>query len=360
MTYPVLKIRTGKIIRNLEKITEKCRKHSISVWGVTKGLSCPLELASRMADTQIAAIADSRMANLQRLKDAGIQKPLALIRIPMPSELPAVVKYADYSVVSEISTINRMRDICLQERKAHNILLMVDMGDLREGFWPSEIEAVADCVSKLPPLLRVAGIGVNFACASGVIPTQEHLQRFVNFGEELERLCGYRLDSFSGGATTQSLLSLDCSFLPERINNLRIGEGYLLGTDSGSQPKEIPWLEQDTMVIEAEVVEVRRKPSKPIGSTGRDAFGNTPVFADRGTRLRAILALGKQDIHIQGLTPLDAGIEIITASSDHLLVDAEAYPGVISTGQILRFRPDYPAMLAASTSMYVAKQYTDD
>ena len=99
------------------------------------------------------------------------------------------------------------------------------------------------------------------------------------------------------------------------------------------------------------------EPTKPIGEVGRDAFGNVPYFEDRGERLRGILAIGRQDVNIGGLTPLDEGVIIITASSDHLLVDIEDCPVVHKVGEILRFRLDYPGMLSSSTSLYVTKIY---
>ena len=357
MSYPLLKINIEAVRSNLESIVSRCAARGLSVWSVTKGFSCAPELVRVISETDIAAIADSRMENLISLKREGIGKPLALIRIPMLSELEKVVEYADYSVVSETATLRALADICDTSGRTHRVIVMVDMGDLREGFWPDEAEQLADCIPKLSPALRVDGIGVNYACASGVKPTKESHRRFVSFGRELERLAGIKLNIISGGSTTRSLLELGSDFLAEGINNLRIGEGYLLGTDSGADDPVIPWLRQDTFTIEAEVVEVRVKPSQPLGEIGIDAFGNVPYFEDRGRRLRAILAIGKQDIHLEGLKPLDEGVEIITASSDHLLVDVEECPRRPQVGSVLRFRPGYPAMLGASTSKYVKKEY---
>ena len=48
-----------------------------------------------------------------------------------------------------------------------------------------------------------------------------------------------------------------------------------------------------------------------------------PVFQDRGIRRRALLAVGRQDIEPDGLSPLTRGVEILGASSDHLVCDIE-------------------------------------
>ena len=131
--------------------------------------------------------------------------------------------------------------------------------------------------------------------------------------------------------------------LPKEINNLRLGECLLLGRDMAFDV-DIEGLSQDTMR------------TLPVGEIGHDAFGNVPVFVDHGTRRQGILAVGKQDVNVAGLTPLDEGVKIKTASSDHLLVDIEARPD-LKVGDVLSFRPDYTAMLSASTSEYVTKVF---
>ena len=143
--------------------------------------------------------------------------------------------------------------------------------------------------------------------------------------------------------------------LPKEINNLRLGECLLLGRDMAFDV-DIEGLSQDTMRLEAELVEVRAKRTLPVGEIGHDAFGNVPVFVDHGTRRQCILAVGKQDVNVAGLTPLDEGVKIRTASSDHLLVDIEARPD-LKVGDVLSSRPDYTAMLSASTSEYVTKVF---
>ena len=356
MSYPLLRVRLDAMESNMKMITEKSSAYGIDIWGVTKGMSAPLEIASRIERTGVSALADSRVQNIRRLKEAGIKKPFALIRIPMRSELEDVLKYVDCAVMSDLGMIKALSDLCEERKKEIGIIVMADMGDLREGFWPDEAAAVGAELKKLSGYVRVDGVGVNFGCAGGVIPTRECLEDFVRFGETLESALGGRVKVFSAGATTRSLIAMDSGLFPERVNNLRIGEGYLLGSDK-SCGVDIPWLRQDTMQLEAELIEVRTKPSVPIGEVGFDAFGNAPVFEDRGNRKRGILAVGRQDARIEGLTPLDEGVSIITASSDHLLVDIEECPVEYKVGDILRFRPDYGAMLSLSTSPYVAKVY---
>ena len=102
--------------------------------------------------------------------------------------------------------------------------------------------------------------------------------------------------------------------LPKEINNLRLGECLLLGRDMAFDV-DIEGLSQDTMRLEAELVEVRAKRTLPVGEIGHDAFGNVPVFVDHGTRRQGILAVGKQDVNVAGLTPLDEGVKIVFTSA---------------------------------------------
>lgn len=356
MGYPLLRVRLDIIEKNMRAVAGKCAERGMSVWAVTKGLSAPPELAGRVAAAGAAAIADSRISNIKRMREAGVDAPFALIRIPMRSELEEVIEYADYSLVSDTGTLAAMAALCAAKKKTHKAVLMADVGDLREGFWPDEAGRVAEEITKLDPALKIAGVGANFACASGVLPTPDNLAVLVGFGKTIEEALGVRLEIYSGGATTRSLAEIGGGLFPKEINNLRIGEGYLLGTDSSSGA-ELPWLDGGALVLEAELAEVRVKPTMPVGETGRDAFGGVVSFEDRGKRLRGILAIGRQDVHIDSLTPLNEGVRIITASSDHLLVDLEDCPSKPSVGGILRFRPGYAGMLSLSTSPYVAKSY---
>lgn len=353
MSYPILRVHRSAIRENGESLISECSKNGVSLWGVSKGISAFPEIAATYKEAGFKVIADSRLANISKMKKAGIDCSYALIRIPMRSELEDLVELADYSLVSDLGTIQALSEICARRKKEHKCVVMFDMGDLREGFWATDIDEMIPRFAKLNPWLKIAGVGANFSCASGVLPSRQNLNQLISFGEALEPALGYELEIYSGGGTC-SFVQMQRGNLPSKINELRIGEALLLGVDT-SFNITIDTLRQDTMEVEAELVEVRCKPTLPIGQIGRDAFGNVPVFEDRGNRMRGILAIGKQDVHISGLQPLDQGVKIITASSDHLLVDIEDCARCPQVGEILRFRPDYTAMLSSSTSPYVTK-----
>ena len=355
MTYPILRVDLKKIKKNGEVLIRESKKRGVSLWAVSKGISAYPEIAAAYKEAGFKVIADSRTENIRKMKEAGVESDYALIRIPMLSELEDVVELCTYSLVSELATIKRISEICEAKGKEHSCVLMFDMGDLREGFWFTEIEDLGHELKNISPLLKIAGVGANFSCASGVLPSYENMSLLAEYGEMLGTIMGEKLPIVSGGGTCSFVRMLEGT-MPERVNNLRIGEALLLGSDT-SFGMNINLLTQQTMKIEAEFVEIRKKPTLPIGEVGHDAFGNVPVFEDRGDRLRGILAIGKQDVRIEGLVPSDPRMQIITASSDHLLVDIEECGGEYKLGDIASFYPDYTSMLSASTSPYVTKVF---
>ncbi len=160
---------------------------------------------------------------------------------------------------------------------------------------------------------------------------------------------------YISGGNSSSLPLLASGKMPVRVNHLRIGEAILLGRETVNREKW-PGTDQDAFVITGEVIELKEKPSVPIGEIGQDAFGGKPTFEDKGSIKRAILNIGRQDVDIDGLEPVDKGISILGGSSDHLLIDATEAEGQIKLGSILSFYPGYGALLNAMTSGYVEKR----
>ena len=109
--------------------------------------------------------------------------------------------------------------------------------------------------------------------------------------------------------------------------------------------------------IEAEIIEIKDKPSLPYGETGYDAFGRKHEFINNGIRKKAILAIGEQDVISSGMTPLDKNIKVLHSSSDHTIIDVTDCENNYCIGDIIGFRLSYGALLRASTSPYVEKIY---
>lgn len=351
---PRLDIYLDKIRNNSENIKALCLKHGIKVVGITKGCCAISEVGRAMIDGGINILGDSRIENLKGLKKAKLKAETMLIRIPMLSEVDKVLDWADISLNSEISVIKLLSQEALKRKIIHRIILMIDLGDLREGIIPDDALQMVGEIRKLSGV-KLTGIGANFCCISGVMPTRENLTKLVKLTEEIENKCHMNLEVVSGGSTSVLKLVED-DIIPNRINQLRIGVGILLGQDD-VRLRTIAGTYQDTFILTAEVIEVKEKPSLPQGEIGRDAFGEVPVFQDLGIRKRAILAIGKQDTHLNSLVPLEKEVEIVGASSDHLIIDITDFKEEIKVGDEVQFRLNYPALLSATTSKYINKYF---
>jgi predicted amino acid racemase len=351
MRYPALTVNREKVLRNARAVSELCLSRGVDAWGVAKGLSGDPRLAEIYADAGFSGICDSRLHNLRKVKDSGSSLPRQLIRIPMMSELPELTDAAEMSLQSDIGTIKELDRRCVSAGIRHEILIMIDVGDLREGFWPTELPDAARELKNLRGVVKIGGVAANFACASGVLPTYDHIARLVECRDVISEITGGEMPTISVGGTC-CLDMIENGRAPEGVNVLRIGEGVILGVDTAFD-RVIPYLAHDALKITAEIVECRQKPSVPVGDVGYQAFGEKPVFTDRGLRKRAILAIGRQDVNIDRMTSLDGDVEIVTASSDHLIVDVTEARAIYKTGDLMSFSPLYPAMLACATSEYV-------
>lgn len=352
MKYPYLIVDLSKIEENARYITNLCNKKKIEVVGVTKGCCGMPKVVKAMLKGGVKFIADSRIDNLKKIRSSGYKKELMLLRIPMESELEDIVEIADISLNSEINIIRRISEISKKKGKIHKIILMIDLGELREGILIKDAKDYIEQILKLDGL-KFLGIGTNFACFSGVLPTYENIKELVDLKNELEDFFNIKISVVSGG-NTSALKLIEDKEIPSGINQFRVGEAILTGTDVSGN-RIVPGTHQDAFNLIAQIIELKEKPSLPIGKLGRDAFGNISEFIDKGIIKRAILAVGKQDVDIKGLTPLIDGIEIIGASGDHLVLDVTKSSQEIKLNQEIRFTLNYSALLSACTSPYITK-----
>lgn len=351
MRRPCIEINIEKIKHNANHLVKQCGEKGIEILGVTKGVCAYLPVVQAMLEGGVKKLGDSRVQNIMALRKAGVENPIYLIRIPMISEAQDVVYYADGSLNSEIDVIKTLAREAKKIGKVHKVILMVDVGDLREGVMP---EDVLDVVGEILNLegIEFEGLGTNVGCYGAILPNYENTKILVDLAANIEKKYGIKVKTISGG-NTATLSLIERGKLPEGVNQLRVGEGILLGTDV-TNFRKVPGTVQDTMKLKTEVIEVKVKPSYPIGEIGRDAFGNIPVYEDKGPMRRAIVALGKQDCRIEGLKPVDDRMEILGASSDHMILDVTKCPE-IKVGDVIEFNMDYAAMLSLMTSGYVEK-----
>ena len=349
MSAPRLEIDLDKIRHNATALVALFAERNISVTGVTKAfLGCP-EVARAMLASGVSGVGDSRIENLRKMRNAGITAQMTLIRSPMLSQVEEVVATADISLNTELAVIRALSVEANRTKRNHGIVLMVELGDLREGFMPKDMaEAVRETLDL--PGIYLEGIGTNLACQSGVVPDAQNMGELSTLADALEDEFGVALNTVSGGNSGNIpwFLSGDPT---GRTNNLRLGESILLGCEPlHRQP--IDGLYTDSVQLVAEVIEIKEKPSCSWGEQAETAFGEKVLNEDEGHITQAILAIGQQDIDPGGLGFPD-GITLRGASSDHLVVNAAGKRLVV--GEEVAFSLNYSALLRATTSPFVTK-----
>jgi len=347
----VLEVNLSKLTHNAEKIVEVCKQNGVSVMGVTKGFGALSPIAEALIKGGVDHLADARIENIIKLKDVPIKK--VLLRMPALSEIKDVVTYADISLNSEIETIKALSNEAEAQNKVHKIILMVDVGEHREGILP---EGVLDTVKLIHSLkgISIYGIGTTLTCISGVLPDTENLAVLVTQADTIEKILKYPLQIVSGGNSSSYIL-VENESMPKGINNLRLGEALLLGRETAYGHK-ISGTYDDAFTLKAEIVELKEKPSLPKGEIGMDAFGKIPKFEDKGVMKRALLAIGVQDVESDTLIPIDEDIEIIGGSSDYIAVDLTSCEKSYVIGDHVEFKLSYGGIMRLFTSEFVVKK----
>lgn len=349
--YPQLEFDLALLRSNADAVISRCRGMGIRVCGVVKGVDGMPEAARVLRAAGAEELGTSRLEQVAKCRAAGVPGPWLLIRIPGLTELPDVVALCETSLQSEWPTLLALEEECLRQNKTHRVIVMTDLGDLREGFWDKkELVDVCERVERELPHVQLAGIGVNLTCYGSTKPTPEKMNELVGLARQVEQRIGRKLEIVSGGATSSFTL-VHWGTMPAGVNHLRIGEAILLGKDLQVDwgIRDMDYLRMDALTLRAEVVEVKDKPTYPIGEFAIDAFGRKPVYEDRGIRRRAILALGRADVgELESLIPREPGLTVIGGSSDHCIVDVEDCPRRLQVGDIVEFSLCYSHMLYAT------------
>jgi ornithine racemase len=355
VNHPCVAIDLDKIEHNARTIVELCRTQGITVTGVIKGTAGHPDIATAMVRGGVSSIGDSQLANILRLRAAGVRCPTMLLRLPSLSEVDQVLDAVDVTLNSELSVLEALSRVALRLGRVHDVIIMVDLGDLREGLWPDELVPFTRHALELPGI-RIVGVGTNLACFAGVIPSESNMKRLVDAVEEIEQTFGVALPWVSG-MNSSGLDLVASGRMPARVNHARIGEAILLGRET-THRRPWPGTFQDAFVLHAEVLELKTKPSVPLGPRGEDAFGHVSAFENHGKADRALVNVGREDVGIAGITPRDPGVRIVSASSSYLVVDVTGSDGRFRVGDEMTFSLSYGALLAVMTSPYVDKSPT--
>ncbi|MDF9867229.1 putative amino acid racemase [Bacilli bacterium PM5-3] len=318
---------------------------------VTKAYSAYGPIIDKLYSWGIRTFADSRIQNIKSIKEKYPDVTTMQLRLPMPDEVDELVKYADRSLNSEISTIKLINEACLKANTTHDIILMIDVGDLREGImFDSDYKSFVKEILEFDRV-NLIGLGLNVTCYGSVIPTKDTVQILVDIKEDLEKEFNIEIPVISGGNSSSIYLHLE-NIMPSGVTNLRVGDAFISGIEA-AYSKEIPNMYYDVFQLEAQIIEIKEKPSYPIGELGVNAFGEVVEYEDVGIHTRAIVAIGRQDVSQDDIFALDKDVTILGSSSDHLILEVPS--NKYKVGDTLLFRLKYGGILSLFTSKYVNK-----
>ena len=354
-----VKLYRSELQHNFEFLDSLFKKNGIK-WGITSKLLCGnRDFLEEVINLGIGEVHDSRISNLRRIKEIDPDTMTIYIKPPPKDIIPDVVKYADVSLNTELSTLYELSDEAQRQDKTHKVIIMIEMGDLREGVMREDLINFYEKVFKLPGI-EVIGLGTNLNCMHGVMPDGDKLIQLALYKQIIELRFKKEIPLVSGGTTvTIPLLMRDQ--LPDGVNHFRIGEALFFGKDLFTDGL-IEGMSDQVMELYTQVIEISEKPVVPTGELGMNPQGKqTKVSQDDfgKTSYRAIIDIGVLDIQPDYLIPVNENIKILDASSDMLILDVGTNEKGYKVGDEIRFKLKYMGALGLMSSDYIQKRVAD-
>ena len=355
MNRVVIDLRAMK--HNIEVVDRWMTSHGASWTLVTKCLCGHAETMRGIQLLGVRSIGDSRLENLTSLERVDPDFEIWYLRLPHLAAIPDIVRLSDVTLNSEMEVIEAISAEAQRQGKTHRIIVMIELGDLREGILPGSLTRFYDHVFNLPHI-EVLGIGANLGCLSGAVPNVDQLMQLVLYRELLELKFKRPMPMISAGSSAVLPLLLQGS-LPQPVNHFRIGEAVFLGSDL-VHGGNLQGLRDDAIFLEADVVEIKEKNLIALGeSTAHTPF--EPIEQQTGDLepgqrgYRAVISVGQLDTEVGGLIPLNPLHRIAGASSDLTVVNVGDNPAGLTVGDSIKFRLNYAALVRAMSSRYIEK-----
>ncbi len=351
-----IELDSKKLTANFNYLDKLFKKNNIQFSVVTKMLCGNKLFLSELLKLDISQVCDSRVSNLKTIKSLKPDIETIYIKPPAKRAVKSVVQYADISVNTEIRTIKLLSEEAQRQNRPHKIIIMIELGELREGIMGEDFIAFYEDVFKLKNI-EVVGIGTNLTCLYGVLPNHDKLIQLCLYEQLVEAKFNRHIPYVSGGSSVTIPLIFQ-KLLPKGINHFRVGETLYLGTDLYND-STIDKMHSDVFSLFCEIIELSEKPQVPIGEMGQNVEGNTFEFNEEqlGKRsYRAIIDIGLLDVGESHIHPVDANIEMVGASSDMFVIDLGDNEKHYKVGDLLEFKMDYMGVLRTINSKYIDKR----
>ena len=353
--YPRLVINPKKIASNI-KTVKKYLKEGQTLTLVTKVVAGEYELVKAVYDEcqnqniNLKSFADSHISNLKKYQDIKVEK--WLIREPMKNEIKDLIKYVDATFVCELDTLKWIDLEAFKAKKKQKVILTYELGDIREGINEKALYELIEETKKLENI-EIYGLAANLADYGGAVPTKKNYKEFIDLCRKVEKDFGFELKvkTLPNSSGIRMILNGQTD---KEINNIRLGECLWVGTDP-SVPYEKCELEefsQEGFILEAQIVEVQEKHLHPIGKNlDNISYVKNPI------RKKALIAIGKEDVNIDELRPIDTQIDVLGGSSDYSICDITKCSKEYKVGDVLKFKISYFSLLKCMNVEYVYKEF---
>ena len=351
-----LKLYKKELQQNFEFLDKLFKERGIK-WGITTKLVCGnRDYLQEVINLGIGEVHDSRISNLRVIKEMSPETVTIYIKPPPLNILPDIVKYADISLNTELSTMNALSEEAKKQEKLHKVIIMIEMGDLREGVMRDDLIHFYEKVFRLPGI-SVVGLGTNLNCLHGVMPDADKLIQLVLYKQIIELRFKRDIPLVSGGTTVTIPLLLR-NLLPHGVNHFRVGEALFFGKNLFTDGV-IDGMSDRVLEFYTQIIELSEKPMVPMGELGTNPQGKKSVIPEEDygkTSYRAIVDIGVLDIQPNYLIPVDDHITITDASSDMLILDVGSNPDGLKVGDMIRFKLKYMGALGLMSSYYIEKK----
>ena len=350
-----LKLYQKKLKHNYTMIEKWFSDQDID-WGVVSKLLCGNKMfLEELVKLGVTEFHDTRITNLKMVKKVAPNAQTVYIKPPAKRNIPDIIRYADVSFNTDFSTIQLLSAEAVKQNKFHKIIIMIEMGDLREGVLGDHLVDFYEQIFKLPNI-NIVGLGTNLNCLNGIMPSQDKLIQLSLYKQLIEAKFNIPIPWISGGTSVTVPLLLK-NQLPKQINHFRVGEVLFFGLDLFTN-QTIEGMNSDVFRLYTEIIELYEKPKVPTGEQGFNVSGETPEYPeeDYGKQsFRAILDIGLLDCNPQYLIPEDEDIVIIEASSDMLVLDVQQNEAGYKVGDLITFKLKYMGVLGIMNSKYIDK-----
>ncbi|MDX1438318.1 MAG: alanine/ornithine racemase family PLP-dependent enzyme [Rubricoccaceae bacterium] len=351
----ILKLNRDKLQHNYRFLDHLFEENDIS-WGIVSKLLCGNRaFLGEVIDLGIKEIHDSRVSNLKVIKSLDPEIQTVYIKPPPKRSIPNIVRFADVSLNTEYETIRMLSEEAVRQEKTHKVIIMIELGDLREGVLGDQLLEFYKGVFELPNI-EIIGLGTNLNCLHGIMPSKDKLIQLSLYKQLIEVTFGRKIPWVSGG-TSVTIPLIFRKQLPKGVNHFRVGETLFFGRNLFSG-KVIKGMESGIFELLAEVIEVNEKPVVPHGLRGEDPSGEVyqidpSEYGKESTR--AILDIGLLDVSPKYLLPKNKKIKIAGGSSDMILLDLGKNAANVKVGDQIPFSMKYMGALQLLNSDYVEK-----